>query len=159
MVKTGGPTLISTGIASKRNIRLRGCIGMTMRRLGVLLVSGLLLLAPTGAMAESESGAPDATGAVDCTVDASLPCAQQPDAAASDVPAETVPAADVETSPSVADAAPTPAPVTRTLAPPTVVQSPFAPAAAVQSAPAERVEPLAPRPAQHLPPGPPSRWP
>jgi hypothetical protein len=152
MVKTGGPTLISTGIASKRNIRLRGCVGMTMRRLGVLLVSSLLVLAPTGVLAEPESGAPDATGAVDCTVDASLPCAQPPDAAASDVTTAAVPAVEAE-------AAPTAAPVTRTLAPPTVVQSPFAPAAAVQSAPAEGVEPLAPRPAQHLPPGPPSRWP
>jgi len=134
-----------------------------MRTLGVLLVSTLLLLAPTTVMAEPESGAPDATGAVDCTVDATLSCAQQPGADAASAVTDGAPAADAAaaTSDVSADTAPAPvaAPVTRTLPPPTVIQSPFVPAAAVQSAPAEPVQPLPPRPPQHLPPGPPSRWP
>jgi len=132
-----------------------------MRTLGVLLLSALLLLWPGAVLAEPDSGAPDATGAVDCTVDATLPCAPQPAAEAASAGTDGVPAAEAAaaTGDVPADAVPASAPATRTLPPPTVVQSPFAPSAVVQSAPVAPVQPLPPRPPQHLPPGPPSRWP
>jgi hypothetical protein len=124
-----------------------------MRRLGLVLVGGLLLLAPAVVAAEPDSGSPGCVDDAACPPAAAVDAAQVEDTAAA--------AADPSDAVDLAQPTPTPTPgseTTRTIAPVTVVQSPFA-APVTQSAPAETIAPQDPSRHDRLPPGPPNRWP
>jgi hypothetical protein len=123
-----------------------------MRRLAAALIVAPLLLGPMTAVAAAEGDSQD------CAAEAM--CETEPTA---DATTETgvAPTGDAD-APAVVQTDTTPAPSTsawmRTLPPPTLIQAPFA-APETGTAAAESVQRTSPSPQQHLPPGPPSRWP
>jgi hypothetical protein len=146
-----------------------------MRQLGLALACGLLLFTPGGAAADPDVAQPvrlvEATCAPDelvtpMTADDAAATAPDPNdatqapetAQATQAPQTDDTASRDEERPPSKAATPTPTVTTRTIGPPTVNASPFAPPPAQPSSP-ENERPQPPVPPQRLPPGPPNRYP